>query len=53
MDDEDKMYFGKYSGQCLADIPLSYWKWIVGEGWLEDQDPDLFDYACERIEKGE
>lgn len=51
MNDDDKMYFGTHSGKRLGDIPLSYWKWIAGEDWLEEQDEELFDYACERIER--
>ena len=36
MNDEITMRFGKYKGERLADIPVSYLDWVIGQDWLGD-----------------
>jgi hypothetical protein len=41
MSDSDfKMPFGKHKGEALADIPVGYLDWMIGQDWM-DEKPDL------------
>ncbi|TKB95155.1 DUF3820 family protein [Pedobacter cryophilus] len=28
-----RMYFGKYKGRLLCDLPVSYLEWFAAKGW--------------------
>lgn len=28
--------FGKYAGQCVGDVPMSYWLWVTESDWNRD-----------------
>ena len=42
--DDDRMPFGRYHGERLGDVPDSYWRWFLEQGWCGDY-PDLVEYA--------
>jgi uncharacterized protein (DUF3820 family) len=46
-DDEPVMPFGKYKGEPLADIPVSYLDWIIGQDWIK---PDLKEQIEEHLQ---
>jgi uncharacterized protein (DUF3820 family) len=35
------VWFGKYKGCSMAEIPNSYLRWCLGEEWLEEKYPTL------------
>ena len=44
LNDDDRMYFGKYNGTRLREIPDSYWRWFLKQEWC-DEHPGLVEYA--------
>jgi hypothetical protein len=44
-DENFRMPFGKHKGELLADIPVHYLDWMIGQDWM-DEKPEL----KERIE---
>ena len=36
MKDEDKMPFGKYKGERLADVPENYLRWLGEQEWIDE-----------------
>ncbi len=44
------MYFGKWKGTRLGEVPDSYWRWFLGQEWCDDW-PELVEYANVCIEE--
>ncbi len=48
--DDTLMYFGKWKGTRLGEVPDSYWRWFLGQEWCDDW-PELVEYANVCIEE--
>lgn len=46
MTDESIMYFGKYKGEKLANVPDHYLKWLLTTPWIQNH-PELHSYILE------
>jgi len=44
LSDDDLMTFGKHQGQKLGEVPMKYWRWMIGEDWAQ-QWTGIFEYA--------
>ena len=44
LDDDSIMYFGKWAGKRLGDVPDYYWRWFLSQEWCDDH-PKLVEYA--------
>jgi uncharacterized protein (DUF3820 family) len=36
-----RIFFGKYNGQDLEDIPTTYLVWLSEQEWIEEKYPEL------------
>lgn len=45
-DDDDRMPFGKYRGERMADVPDSYLRWLADqEDFTAARNPGLYEYV--------